>query len=100
MVAQVLAASLGLALVISCGSQAAGSLTTNRPTAVYEQPTPAFYKQPNRVIETIPAGESRAVREVHYGKDFMMLEIEASGGEKGFVDSADVSWTPASAPSR
>jgi hypothetical protein len=73
----------------------AGSLTTNKPTPVYEQPTPHFYKRPNRVIETIPAGESRPVHELHYGKDFLMLEVDVStGGHRGFVDSADVTWTP------
>jgi len=98
MVAQVLAASLGLVLAISCGNQGAGSLTTHKPTPVYEQPTPAFYQQPNRVIHTIPPGESKAVRQVHYGKDFMMLEVEVSGGNTGFVDSADVNWIPAEKP--
>jgi len=57
MVAQVLAASLALVFLVSCGDQVAGTLTTNKPTAVYEQPTPHFYNQPNRVIDTIPAGQ-------------------------------------------
>jgi hypothetical protein len=74
----------------------AGNLTTNKPTAVYEQPTPQFYNQPNRVIDTIPAGESRPVRELHYGKDFLMLEVDAAG-DRGFVDAADVRWSPANA---
>jgi hypothetical protein len=97
MVAQVLVMSIGLAVLVSCGNQAAGTLTTNKPTAVYEQPTPHFYNQPNRVIDTIPAGESRPVRDLHYGKDFLMLEVEVPAGDRGFVDAADVSWSPANA---
>lgn len=97
MVSQVLVASFGLALLFSCGSQVEGKLTTNKPTAVYEQPTPQFYNQPNRVIDTIPAGESRPVRKAHYGKDFLMLEVDVAAGDRGFVDAADVRWSPANA---
>lgn len=93
MITPVLAA-VGIALLVSCGNQVAGSLTTNKPTPVYEQPAPPYYAQPNRVIETIPAGESLPVRELHHGKDFLMLEVEVAE-MRGFVDSADVRWTPA-----
>jgi hypothetical protein len=88
--------AIGLLIVAiaGCGRDSSGTMTTSKPTTVVAIPRPAFYKEANSVIATLPAGTTLPVQDLHYGKDYLMLAIELPDGQHGYVDVSDVTWSP------
>jgi hypothetical protein len=72
-------ASLGAA---ACSEP--GCVRLSRPAALLAEPRPEGLGAANRVVDTLQPGEYH-YSDVRYGKDFMMYELRAPTGVRGFV---------------
>jgi hypothetical protein len=56
---------------------------------VYKNPEPYWRAEDNEVVATVDEFDAVKVRRIRYGKDFMVIKVELSGGRNGYVFYGD-----------